>query len=552
MTTSTHAVFQNGKIFRSNNAPPGQRTEANFAEALVIKDGIITFVGNASAPEVKAAIDAGAEVRDVGGRTLLPGLVDGHIHLTQLGQTLLKLSLAHCKTLEDIRSTIRDHAAANPDAKRIFCSGWMHFMTPEGPLASLLDDLDPRPILITAKDLHSTWCNTAALRDLDLENEPDPPGGEIVRDPSTGKPSGLLSEAASMKFIPLYMARTSTLQDRIAAIKTAINDYTAAGFTGLIDMAMEEDGWTALQEYRKQEKAAGRILPIRFAAYWMILPRDDDAENIKQVERAAELARAFNLETDPDCRLVGIKLVCDGIIDGCTASLKEPYSHNGDNCDPVWSPRYMAPVVQAATRHGLQVALHAIGDRTVADAIDVLEAHVGAEHRPRIEHLEVTTPEDARRLGKLSITASVQPVHSDPAILRAWPALIGPHRCGRAFAYSEFADGGAPVAIGSDAPTAPHHVIDNLYIATTRRSAREPALEAVVNPQFALSLCDVLAGATQGAARSCFLEDRVGSLEAGKRADLTLFDLDWDPSKALQAKTLETWFDGTLVFSAGR
>ncbi|KAI3536466.1 amidohydrolase [Colletotrichum abscissum] len=549
MTASTHVVFQNGKIFRSNKAPAGQRSEANFAEALVIKDGIITFVGDASASEVKSAIDAGAEVRDVGGHTLLPGLVDGHIHLTQLGQALLKLSLAHCKTLEDIRTTIRDHAAAHPEAERIFCSGWMHFMTPEGPLASLLDDLDPRPILITAKDLHSTWCNTAALKDLDLENEPDPPGGEIVRDPKTGKPSGLLSEAASMKFIPLYMARTSTLQDRIAAIETAINDYTAAGFTGLIDMAMEEDGWTALQEYRKQEKAAGRPFPIRFAAYWMILPKDDDAENIKQVERAAELAREFNLETDPDCRLVGIKLVCDGIIDGCTASLKEPYSHNGDNCDPVWSQRYMAPVVQAATKHGLQVALHAIGDRTVADAIDVLEAHVGPKHRPRIEHLEVTTAEDAKRLGRLGITASVQPVHSDPAILRAWPTLIGEHRCGRAFAYSDFADGGAHVAIGSDAPTAPHHVIDNLYIATTRRSAREPELETVVNPQFALSLCDVLAGATEGAARSCFLEDRVGSLEVGKKADLTIFDLDWDPSKALQAKTLETWFEGKQVFS---
>ncbi|KAK1701815.1 hypothetical protein BDP67DRAFT_370371, partial [Colletotrichum lupini] len=90
--------------------------------------------------------------------------------------------------------------------------------------------------------------------------------------------------------------------------------------------------------------------------------------------------------------------------------------------------------------------------------------------------------------------------------------------------------------------------IDNLYIATTRRSAREPELETVVNPQFALSLCDVLAGATEGAARGCFLEDRVGSLDVGKKADLTIFDLDWDPSKALQAKTLETWFEGKQVF----
>ncbi|TID07369.1 putative amidohydrolase YtcJ [Colletotrichum higginsianum] len=548
MVATQHIVFRNGKFFRSNKAPPGVRSEANFAESLVVKDGVITYVGEASAAEVRAAIVEGAQVRDVGGRTVLPGLVDGHIHLTQLGQTLQKLKLDDCKSLEDIRRTIRDYAAANPDHKRIFCSGWMHFMTPEGALAALIDDLDPRPILITAKDLHSTWANTAALKELDLDSEPDPPGGEIVRDPKTGKPSGLLSEAASMKFIPLYMARVSTAEDRISAIKTAIDDYSSAGFTGLIDMAMEEDGWAALQEYRQQEKAAGRRFPVRFAAYWMILPRDDDAENIKQVERAAELARQFNLETDPDCRLVGIKLVCDGIIDGCTASLKEPYSHNNDNCDPVWSPEHMGPVVEAATRLGLQVALHAIGDRTVANAIDVLEKHVGPEHRPRIEHLEVTTEADARRLGRLGITASVQPVHSDPAILRAWPKLIGEHRCGRAFAYSEFADGGAPVAIGSDAPTAPHRIMSNLYIAMTRRSAREPGLETVVNPQFALSLCDVVAGATEGAARSCFLEDRVGSLEVGKRADLAVLDIEWEPAKALEATVVETWFDGKLVY----
>ncbi|TQN65398.1 putative amidohydrolase YtcJ, partial [Colletotrichum shisoi] len=523
-----HIVFRNGTFFRSNKAPPGVRSEANFAESLVVKDGVITYVGDASAAEVRAAIDEGAQVRDVGGRTVLPGLVDGHIHLTQLGQTLQKLKLDDCKSLEDIRRTIRDYAAANPDHKRIFCSGWMRFMTPEGALAELIDDLDPRPVLITAKDLHSTWANTAALKELDLDGEPDPPRRRDRPRPEDGQ--------------------AERPADRISAIKTAIDDYSSAGFTGLIDMAMEEEGWAALQAYRQQEKAAGRGFPVRFAAYWMILPRDDDAENVRQVERAAELARAFNLETDPDCRLVGIKLVCDGIIDGCTASLKEPYSHNGDNCDPAWSPEHMGPVVEAATRMGLQVALHAIGDRTVADAIDVLEKHVGPEHRPRIEHLEVTTEADARRLGRLGITASVQPVHSDPAILRAWPKLIGEHRCGRAFAYSEFADGGAPVAIGSDAPTAPHRIMSNLYIATTRRSAREPGLETVVNPQFALSLCDVVAGATEGAARSCFLEDRVGSLEVGKRADLAVLDIEWEPAKALEATVVETWFDGKLVY----
>jgi len=116
----------------------------------------------------------------------------------------------------------------------------------------------------------------------------------------------------------------------------------------------------------------------------------------------------------------------------------------------------------------------------------------------------------------------VQPVHGDPAILRAWPALLGAHRCGRAFAYREFADGGAPLALGSDAPTAPHAPLANAYVATTRRSAREPGERdlAPVNPHFALGLCEAVAAATRGAAYSTFAEGRCGSLEKGKLADL--------------------------------
>lgn len=181
-------------------------------------------------------------------------------------------------------------------------------------------------------------------------------------------------------------------------------------------------------------------------------------------------------------------------------------------------------------------------------AIDVLEKNTDRSRRPRIEHLELASERDAKRLGALGITASIQPVHSDPAILRAWPRLIGEHRCKRAFAYREMADHGAPLALGSDAPTAPHLPLPNLHVATTRRSYREPDLETVINGEFALTVCQAVAGATRGSAYSCFADAWTGELKAGLKADFVVADVELMPGHLIKGKVLETWFEGKRVF----
>ncbi|RSL49160.1 hypothetical protein CEP54_012546 [Fusarium duplospermum] len=181
-------------------------------------------------------------------------------------------------------------------------------------------------------------------------------------------------------------------------------------------------------------------------------------------------------------------------------------------------------------------------------AINVLETHTKPGSRHRIEHLEFSAPEDAKRLGSLGITASIQPVHADPMILVDWPRLIGTHRCKRAFAYRDFADFGALLAIGSDTPTAPWDPLKNLYVATTRRSARQPEWTTTVNENFRLGLCEAVTAATLGAAKSVFAEERVGSLEVGKAADFAGLNLEWDAEKLLGASVEETWFNGKRVY----
>lgn len=545
-------LLTNGRIFQaSTNSSTGKDQEATFATDLLIgADGKIRHIGSSDSDDEEGIIASaranGAKVHDLQGKTVLPGFFDGHIHLLLLGMSLNKVDLGPCKDLEDIRRTIKDYAKSHPDVPRIMCKSWMHTQTPGGVDHSMLDDLDPRPIFVDTKDLHGNWCNQAAIDELDrglgIGTMADPPGGTIHRD-QEGKPTGFFEEAVVFTMIWPFMSRISTVEERATAMETAIEVYNAGGYVGLVDMAMDQSSWDSLLAL----KARRPDLPMRIAAYWLIRPADEE-DCLKQVDYVAEMAAKYNANTSPDLKVVGIKLVCDGIVDACTAALSEPYTHTGSMTEPVWTKPMLLPVVRRADEAGLQVALHAIGDLTARNAIDTIEACAAPERRPRIEHLELTSPEDAARLGKLGITASVQPVHSDPAILKAWPKLIGEHRCGRAFAYREFADGGAVLAIGSDAPTAPHSVTANCYVATNRRSAREPELETVVNGHFALGLCESVVAGTQGSARSCFMDHVTGKLEKGMMADLAVLDMQWDKVEILRSQITQTWFGGRKVF----
>lgn len=533
-------LLTGGRFFHGDKS-----SKAEWHSAMAIQDGKIIFVGNENTAEVQTYRENGVEVKDLQGRYVLPGFIDGHMHFLMLGQSLHKVDLDDCVNLEEIRSRISKYAKENPHKQRILCKGWMHSMTAGEAKASMLDDLDPRPVYIDSKDLHSVWCNSAALKEMGIQEMENPAGGTIERD-TDGRASGLLSEACVLLIVWPYLAKVLPMEDKLSALRAAIKAYHEVGTTGCIDMAMDENAWEAVLALREAE---GGELPLRVAAHWCILPGDEEEHRLRQVERAAELSRQFNSDTSPDLRVLGIKVICDGVIDACTAALAEPYTTNGHFEGPIWTPEMLGPVVKKACEAGLQCALHAIGDQAVHNAINALEKHGRPGQRHRIEHLELTAPEDAKRLGQLGITASIQPVHSDPAILRAWPGLLGPERLKRAFAYSDFAEHGATLAIGSDSPTAPHAPLPNLYIATTRKSARQPdAGDAPVNGNFRLELAQAVSAATSGAAYSCFAENRVGSLEVGKLADFCVVDTQWKGEELLKARVVETWFGGRKVF----
>jgi predicted amidohydrolase YtcJ len=535
-------VLRNGRFLRPSGHNP---KEAEFSDSLVVDEtsGTILHVGSHQDDVVKSAISSGAEVLDMQDRVVVPGFIDSHMHLLLTGEALNKLDLSGCQSLDEIRTAVGTYAKEHPDLDRILCASWHQMSTDGEALASQIDDVDPRPVYITAFDMHSIWCNTAALNELQVADMEDPPGGTIQRD-ETGKPSGLLSESAGLVIALPFLSRKLSDEQRMSFIDDAMNAYIASGYTGLIDMAMDEDTWEILLKYRT--KCAGR-LPIWLAVHWFVLPQKTTDEALAQVDRAIELNNKFNATSSPDCRITGIKVMCDGVVDSCTASLLEPYSHTGSNEPAVWTVDGLVPILKRADDAGLQIAIHAIGDAAIRTAIDSLERIGNPAGRHRIEHLETCSPEDVHRLGKLGITASVQPVHSDPSILEAWPKLIG-KRCEHVFPYSGFAEHGAAVALGTDAPTASLLVLPNLYTATTRRSGRKPEMQTQTTPRFALTLAAAMAAATQGAAYSCFADGRVGRLEPGMAANLAVIDMVWDAAKLLEGRVVETWYQGRKIY----
>ncbi|OGM44991.1 amidohydrolase family protein [Aspergillus bombycis] len=534
-------ILTNGRIFTPSTGSEGYE----FQQTMIISGDRIQYVGSPNHDAIQKAKDSGAREIDLQDKIVVPSFIDSHMHIVDFSLSRRKLSLLSCNSLEEIRQAIKAFAKAHPKEPRIMCKSWVQSTTGGEALASMLDDLDPRPIYIHANDMHSGWCNTAALQELGVATMADPPGGTIHRD-ENGKPSGLLSEMAHLGIVPQFLVRATSLEDKLDALDDAAAAYTAAGYSGMIDMGMDDIEWDVLKAWRQRH---GEKFPFHIAAHWVIPPNDDLNVVFGEVDRAIALHREYNPTTSPDFCIAGIKLMCDGVVDGCTAALADPYQGCENPVDPIWPVDLLQAVVKKADAAGLQIAIHAIGDKAVKNAIDALSlAQPGRRHR--IEHLELTSPEDAKRLGQLGITASVQPVHSDPALFRAWPELIGKHRCSRAFAYREFLEGGAPVAFGTDSPTASHPALPNLYNATTRRSAIEPECTETVNSHFGLPLAAAVSAATTGAAYSRWADSWTGSLKAGLSADFVVLDMDWKAESLLKANVQQTWARGRKTFDA--
>jgi predicted amidohydrolase YtcJ len=535
--TSRRILLRGGRVFTSD-------PDRLWAEAVVVDDAHIVYVGDERAASDIAGEDA--ERIDLRGGIAMPGFVDAHAHLLMTGAALLKAQLRTAGDLAEIQRRLIDWAAANPSARRVLGISWLFDAVPgRTPTKEMLDAIiDDRPVYLDANDLHSTWVNSAALTELGITDDtPDPIGGRIVRDPVTGKATGHLLENATVDLVwPLLADVDETTRD--SHLAATLRAYNETGVTTSVDMALERQSLAAMQR-----AATAGTLSVRVVGHWLVHRCADPADELAQVRVAARMAA----EQQSDLlRVAGIKIIVDGTIDGCTAALIEPYT-TGANADPIWDAESLQRVVVAADAAGLQIALHAIGDRAVRIAIDALEiaarTNPARERRHRIEHLEYVDEADVSRLAPLGITASMQPVHIDPAIYSNWGELLGDPRAQRGFAWREFLSAGTTLAFGTDTPTAPHEPLHNMYIAATRKSPGDPTLTPH-RPDNALPLDEAVVHATRDAAWASFLEDRVGMLREGMFADVIVLEVDpfaAAPEALLTARVVRTLLGGRTV-----
>jgi predicted amidohydrolase YtcJ len=566
-------VYRNAKVFTADPARP-------WSPAFAVRDGRFLVVGcdeevdaaAASASETSASessasessasetsasdTSAGAtsageiESVDLEGALVIPGVIDGHFHLLHTGGSLQRVDLLRAKSLDEIQGAVRNHANADVKSHWVLGKSWLFDAVPGEPTAAMLDPVvSQRPVLLDANDFHSTWVNSLALEALGITDEtPDPAGGRIARD-EHGKATGFLEETAA-ELAWDHLDKITTSDQRDHQLKDAVMALNAAGLTTVIDMGM---GPVALETISHAEQRGD--LDVRVVAHWLMSREGPVGTHLAQVSEAAALSRTHSSDL---LRVAGIKFIVDGVIDGCTAHVTEPYT-NGALPDPIWDYEALAPVVAAADKAGLQVALHAIGDAAVHAALDAVEnayRENGGDpraRRHRIEHIEYCDPADIPRFAQLNVTASMQPVHADPAIQDNWRQMLGPQRSPGGFPAAALAASGARLVLGTDAPTAPFAPLPNLFIATTRRSALQPEL-AANEPKNALPIEDALTCATANAAWSCFAEDRLGSISLGKHADFVVVDPDItesDPERLLNASVLQTVVGGRTVHRQG-
>ncbi len=471
---------------------------------------------------------------DLGGKTLLPGMIDAHGHVMELGQSLLLLDLSATTSLDEALAKIKAYAEANP-SKWILGRGWNQEKWKLGrfPTAAELDRVvSDRPVWLGRIDGHAGWANSRALALAGVTADTrDPSGGRIERDAS-GKPSGVLVDGATAMVDKVVPAPTP--RERNAAFLAAQERLLTLGITATADMGTTVEDWLT---YRRMGDLS--LLKVRIMSYGF------------GVDTALEVAGQGPTPWlyGDRLRMGGIKLYDDGALGSRGAWLKADYSDApGNKGLPFHSDDQLLNLMTRGAMDHFQIAVHAIGDRAnqqVLDAIEVLSDTYKDDRRWRIEHAQIVDPRDLPRFGRLHVIASMQPVHQTSDRLMA-EARLGPDRLKGAYAWRSMLQNGAKLAFGSDYPVESPDPWAGWAASFTRQG---PDMQPFGGwrPEEAVTREQGWAAFTTGAAYAGFAEDKFGRLTPGMRADFIVVDRDpllASPSELRGTQVLETWVGG--------
>ncbi|MGX4642170.1 amidohydrolase [Massilia sp. SYSU DXS3249] len=507
--------------------------------ALAFDDkGKILAVGNAAEVQAKAP---NARRVDMGGKTVLPGLIDAHGHVFGLGQMLTQLDLSQATSLEGALKAIQAYARANQNQAWLRGRGWNQENWKLGRFPTAAD-LDPivsdKPVWFERVDGHAGWANSRALAAAGITDQtPDPAGGKIMRD-AAGRATGVLVDAAQELVTKVMPAQTEA-EGRVA-LDRSLQEMARVGITSTHDAGLGVFEDRLYRAYADQGKLTARI-------YGMIGGTDGDFD---------ALAKNGPLKTygNDMYALRAVKLYSDGALGSRGAALLKPYSDEPHSHGLLFfNTAQMDAKMKKAMARGYQVNVHAIGDAGNKQILDIykkeLAATKSAAQRHRIEHAQVVTASDIPRFKTLGIIPSMQPTHATSDKNMA-ESRVGAERIKGAYAWRSFLHQGSRIACGSDFPVESPNPFFGIHAAVTRQDASGQPV-AGWYPNQAMSLKEAFRCFTLDAAWAGHAENTLGSLEPGKWADFIVIDQDlfkmptYDIHKT---GVLQTWVAGKAVY----
>jgi predicted amidohydrolase YtcJ len=527
------AVFVDGVVHTLD-------AEQRVVSAIAMRDGRIVAVGDKAA--MGPYIGDATEITDLEGAVVYPGFTDAHMHLEGIGERELEFNLEGTASVADLKARVAARAAATPKGEWIVGRGWIETHWPEQrfPTRADLDEVAPdHPVYLTRADGHASVASSKALALGGVTRATKAPAGGAILKDAKGEPTGMLIDDAQ----PLVEGRIVGADvDPVAALTAAIAREQRLGWTGVQDAGVS---WAVVE--RMRALCAKDELGLR----WYAALDAPSADADRLIAQGPVLG-----ECDGRITVRALKFYMDGALGSRGAALLAKYGDDDSDGLLRNDPKALADWYAKALPAGLQVWTHAIGDRGNRIVLDLyvraLASQPKGTARWRIEHAQVVAPEDLPRFAKLGVIPSMQPSHAIGDLFFA-PKRLGMERLAGAYAWRTLIDSGAIVPAGSDAPVEQGDPRIEFYAAVARRSLDGQQLEGW-HPEQAMTRAEALLALTQWPAYAAFEEAERGSIEVGKRADLTVFDRDLltvPEPEILKAEVVMTVVGGEVVYAAG-
>jgi predicted amidohydrolase YtcJ len=524
-------AFINGYIFTCDS-------KNSIVEAVLVERNKISKVG--SNDEIKKLIDKQTITVDLNGKLMLPGFIDNHVHFINGGLYLLGIDLRPANTTSEFKQMLKDYAQKHK-GKWITGGYWDHekWETKDYPTKEMIDEVVPdQPVFVSRLDGHMGVANSLALKLAGITKDTQSPeGGLIVKDPKTGEPTGLLKDNAMDLVFNIIPSPTD--EEYYQALIAALNEAKKLGVTSVQDITFP----AALKAYQKAKENG--ILTCRIYTRWPIADYKFLVENGIKVGYGDELIKMGSL-----------KAFADGSLGSSTAWFFEKYNQDtttyGLPMDIVTDGSLEKWALEA-DKNGLQLSIHAIGDKANAYVLDLFEKIIKEnpswDRRFRVEHAQHVRFEDIKRFADLGVIASAQPYHCiDDGV---WAEKrIGSERIKYTYPFKSFLEAGVNLCFGTDWYVAPLNPLLGIYAAVTRRTLDDKNPDGWV-PEQKISVQDAIRCYTINSAYASFEENIKGSIEVGKLADLIVLSeniLEIDPVKIKDVEVEMTVFDGKIIY----